>query len=69
MNKELINLSNLFNAGNLLLNLKKKQVFFSDKSSKKDNISPRLLNLNINELTVEYEYSIKFVGVRIKIKI
>ena len=59
----------MFNAGNLLLNLKKKQVFFSDKSSKKDNISPRLLNLNINELTVEYEYSIKFVGVRIKIKI
>ena len=43
--------------------LKKTKYSFFHKSSKKYNISLRLPNLNINEVTVERESSIKFLGV------
>ena len=60
MNKELTNVSNLFNANKLSLNVKKNKYYFFHKSSKKDNIPLHLLNLNINGLTVERESSITF---------
>ena len=63
MNKELTNVSDWFNVNKLSLNVKKAKYSFFHKSSKKDNIRQRLPNLNINELTVECESSIKFLGV------
>ena len=63
MNKELTNVSDWFNANKLSLNVKKAKYSFFHKSSKTDNIRRRLPNLNINELTVECESSIKFLGV------
>ena len=65
MNKELTNVSNWFHADKLSLNVKKTKYSFFHKSSKKDNITLRLPNLNINGLTVECQYSIKFLGVSI----
>ena len=56
MTKELINVSNWFNANKLSLNVKKKQVFFFPQIIKKDNISLRLLNLNINGLIVKRKF-------------
>ena len=61
MNKELTNVSSWFNANKLSLNVKKDSFF--QKSSKKDNISLRLPNLNINGFTVKSESSIMFLGV------
>ena len=63
MNKELTNVSNWFNANKLSLNVKKTKFSFFHKSSKKDNIPLRLLNLNINGFTIERGSSIKFLGV------
>ena len=63
MKKELANVSDWFNANKLSLNVKKTKHSFFHKSSKKDNIPLTLPSLNINELTVEREYSIKFLGV------
>ena len=64
MNKELTNISNWFNANKLSLNVKKtKYSFFHKSSKKKDNVLLRLLNRNINGLTVDRESSIKFLGV------
>ena len=63
MKKELANVSDWFNANKLSLNVKKTKHSFFHKSSKKDNIPLPLPSLNINELTVEREYSIKFLGV------
>ena len=50
----------MFNAVNLLLNVKKTKYSFFRKSSNKYNIPLRLPNLNINGLTVERQYLIKF---------
>ena len=61
MNKELMNVSNWFNANKLSLNVKKFSFFH--KSSTKDNIPLRLPNLNINWFTTERESSINFLGV------
>ena len=55
MNKKLTNVSDWFYANKLSLNVKKTRYSFFHKSSKKDNIPLRLLNLNINGLTVERE--------------
>ena len=55
MNKKLANVSDWFYANKLSLNVKKTRYSFFHKSSKKDNIPLRLLNLNINGLTVERE--------------
>ena len=63
MNKKLTNRSNWFNANKLSLNVKKTKFSFFHKSSKKDNIPLRLLNLNINGFTVERGSSINFLGV------
>ena len=63
MNKELTNVSNWFNTNELSLNVKKAKFSFFHKSSRKDNIPLRLLNLNINAFTIERETSIKFLGV------
>ena len=46
-----------------MLNVKKTKYSFFHKSSKKSNNPLRLLNLNINGLTVEHDSSIKFLGV------
>ena len=58
MNKELTNVSNWFNAKRLSLNVRKTKYSFFHKSSEKDNIPLRILNLNSNGLTVEIESSI-----------
>ena len=63
MKKELTNVSDWFNANNLSLNVKKTKHSFFHKSLKKSNIPLQLPNLNINELTVERESSMKFLGV------
>ena len=63
MNKELMNVSNWFNANKLSLNINKTKYYFLHKSSKKDNIPLRLSNLNINGFTAEREASMKFLGV------
>ena len=60
MNKELTNVSNWLNANKLSLNVKKGKFSFFHKSSKTDNISLQLLNLNINGFANERESSIKF---------
>ena len=65
MNKELKSVRKWFNVNKLSLNVKKTKYSFFHKSSKKDNIPLRLLNLNINGRTAERESSIKFLGVRI----
>ena len=43
--------------------LKRPSILFSTNHQKIDNVLLRLLNLNINGLTVERESSIKFLGV------
>ena len=53
--KELINVSNWFNANKLSLNVKKTKFSFLHKSSKKGNAPLRLPNLNINGFTIERE--------------
>ena len=58
VNKELINVSNW-----LSLNLEKTKYTLFQKSPEKDNIPLRLLNLNINGLTVKRKTLIKFLGV------
>ena len=63
MNKELTNVSSWFNANKLSLNVKKTKDSFFQKSSKNDNISLRLPNLNLNGFTVKSESSIIFLGV------
>ena len=65
MKKELMNVSNSFNANKLSLNVKKTKYSFFHKSSEKYDIPLRLPNLNISVLTVERESSIKFLGVSI----
>ena len=64
MNKELTNVSNWFNAKRLSLNARKTKYSFFHKSSEKDNIPLRILNLNSNGLTVEIESSIIFFIIR-----
>ena len=63
MNKELMNVSNWFNASKLSLNVKKTKFSFLHKSSKINNILLRLPNLNINGFTIEHESSIKLLEV------
>ena len=63
MNKELTNVSDWFNANKLSLNFKKTKCSFFHKLSKINNIPLWLPNLVINGLTVEHEFSIKFLGV------
>ena len=63
VHKELTNVSDWFNADKLSLNVKKTKHSFFHKSSKEDIVPLPLPNLNINELTVERESSIKFLGV------
>ena len=65
MNKELTDVSNWFNGKKLSLYVKKAKYSFFHKSSKKDNIALRHPNLNMNDLTVERESSIKFLKVSI----
>ena len=57
MTKELMNVSNWFNANKLSLNGKKAKFSLFHKSSRKDNIP----NLNVNGFTIERESSIKFL--------
>ena len=61
MTKELMNVSNWFNANKLSLNGKKAKFSLFHKSSRKDNIVLRLPNLNVNGFTIERESSIKFL--------
>ena len=63
LKKELMNVSDWFNANKLSLHVKRTNYSFFHKSSEKDNIPLRLQNLNINGFTVERESSITFLGV------
>ena len=63
LNEELTNVSDWFDANKLSLNLKKTKYSFFHKLSKNNNIPLWLPNLVINGLTVEREFSIKFLGV------